>query len=168
MAMPMSEPVFSVPRAQGAVEYLVLLGAVLVVAIIVITLLGLWPQGAGDMKNNEQSSFWISAQPFGIKDAQQSAQSLVSLSMVNHAPRPLTLVSVNLTYSDGYSYVNNTRTDFGAGENKLVAITGSAHMFDCTTHSGRSLSYNVTITYDDDPLTGKVQAPQQQLGVRCN
>ena len=153
--------------AQGAVEYLVLLGAVLVIAVIVVALLGMWPSMGGDMRNNEQSSYWLSSQPFGIKDTQQSGQTGVNLSVINHAPRPLTLTSITLIYMDGHSFTNNTRIDFGAGETLRVYIPGNANMLDCATHSGRSVPYNVTMLYDDDPLTGKVESGSQALPVHC-
>ena len=168
MAIGMTKTSSTYIRAQGAVEYLVLLGAVLVVAIVVIALLGMWPSMGGDMKNNEQSSFWMSAQPFGIRDTQQWGQAGINLSIINHAPRPLALTSVTLTYLDGHSFTNAVRNDFGAGETKLVTIAGNANMFDCTSHSGRSVPYNVTISFDDDPLKGKVEVGSQQLAVRCN
>ena len=155
------------PRAQGATEYLVILAMVLVIAVVVISLLGLYPGAGGEMRGNEQSSYWMTAQPFGIRDTQQSGQANITLVLVNHAPRPLTLVSVNLTFSPGVSYVNSTRTEFEAGESRTIVIAGNAAMPDCTTRSGRSFSYSASILYDDEPLKNKLQPGSLPLSVNC-
>lgn len=154
-------------RAQGAVEYLVILAVVLVIAVVVVSLLGIYPASGGEMRGNEQSSYWNSAQPFGIRDTQQTGQASVTLVLVNHAPRPLTLVSVNLTFSPDVWYANSTRTEFNPGESRAITIAGDASMPDCTSRSARAFSYSVSITYDDDPLTGKLQPGSLPLSVNC-
>ena len=56
-----------------------------------------------------------------------------------------------------------------AGQLKLrdgvpVAIAGNASMPDCTSYSGRSFAYAVSILYDDDPLKGKyVNSPETPI-----
>ncbi len=154
-------------RAQGAVEYLVILAMVLVIAVVVVSLLGLYPGQGGEMRGNEQSSYWNSAQPFGIRDTQQAGQASITLVLVNHAPRPLTLVSVNLTLSPGVWFSNYTRAEFNPGESRTIIITGNANMPDCTARSARAFSYSVSIIYDDDPLKGKLQPGSLQLSVNC-
>lgn len=155
------------PRAQGAVEYLVILAMVLLIAVVVISLLGAYPAVGGEMRGTEQSSYWMAAQPFGIRDAQQIGMARITLVLINHAPRPLTLTSVNLTFSDGTWHANSTRAEFNPGESRIITITGSAALPDCTSHSGRSFSYIVSIIYDDDPLKNKLQPGSLPLGVNC-
>lgn len=155
------------PRAQGATEYLVILAMVLLIAVVVVSLLGVYPAAGGEMRGNEQSSYWMAAQPFGIRDTQQVGTASITLVMINHAPRPLTLTSVNLTFSDGTWHANTTRAEFNPGESRTIIIAGSASLPDCTSHSGRSFSYSVGIVYDDDPLKNKLQPGSLQLSVNC-
>ena len=154
-------------RAQGAVEYLVILAVVLVIAVVVVSLLGLYSSSGGEMRGNEQSSYWMAAQPFGIRDSQQAGRASITLVLVNHAPRPLTLTRVNLTFSPGTWFANSTRTEFDPGESQIIVIAGNASMPNCASNSTRSFSYTVSILYDDDPLTGKLQPGSLPLSVNC-
>ena len=48
-------------KGQGATEYLVILGAVLLVAMVVIALLGWFPQVGGPGRERESESYWKTA-----------------------------------------------------------------------------------------------------------
>ncbi len=53
-------------RAQGATEYLVLLAAVLIIALVSIALLGFFPGTATDAQLTENQLYWKSASPIAI------------------------------------------------------------------------------------------------------
>ncbi len=154
-------------RAQGSVEYLVILAMILIISAVVVSLLSLYPGAGGEMRGNEQASYWSGAQPFGIRDTQQLGTGNITLVLVNHAPRPLTLKTVNLTFGSGIWFANTTRTEFNPGESRTVFIIGGASMPNCSIVSARSFSYSVQIIYDDDPLKDKLQPGSLPLNVAC-
>jgi hypothetical protein len=55
-------------RGQGAAEYLVLLAAVLIIALVSIALLGFFPGLGSDTRESESMSYWHSASPIAIVD----------------------------------------------------------------------------------------------------
>ncbi|VVC00359.1 Uncharacterised protein [uncultured archaeon] len=80
-------------RGQGATEYLVLLGAVLLIGVIVVALLGFFPGTAPGISITESQSYWRTvARPIQITDASASTDGSTSTT--------LTMA------------VQNTRTDF--------------------------------------------------------
>ena len=60
-----------VKRAQASTEYLVLLGAALVVTFVVVGLLGFFPSGQGEAAITESQLYWKGgATPVGVLEAE--------------------------------------------------------------------------------------------------
>ncbi len=71
-------------RGQGATEYLVLLGAVLIVALVALALLGYFPGLATDAKLTQSQAYWTSeAKPFAINEIAVSSGGNVQIVLQN-------------------------------------------------------------------------------------
>jgi hypothetical protein len=174
----MSDSFKKVMKGQGATEYIVVLAIVLMVALVVVGLLGFFPGFSGDTQVSESSSYWGTARPFAILDSLQfvaTANTLQNVTLVveNHAPSAITVTLVNITsLANGSSAWNSTSVSFAPGErNSLIILNESAvangDLYDCTGRSGKTNSYNVTFTYNQDPLSGKKQVGSKPLVVLC-
>ena len=108
------------PRAQGATEYLVILGAVLLVALVVIALLGWFPSLGGATREQQSRSYWAGAAPFGIL-AQRFDNGSAMLTIENHGSDRLNLSLIQ--FDDGAGTIYNltfTPTVFVSGESKVI------------------------------------------------
>ncbi|VVB57517.1 Uncharacterised protein [uncultured archaeon] len=154
-------------RAQGSSEYLLLLSAVLVVALVAVTLISeIFPQ-AGGLSNYQYQSYWRAAQPFAIADAAQTGTSSITVVLQNNAAHELDVNSVSLTpASGGITVTNSSLLIFTAGQRRAVVIPGSASLPSCSG-SARSVLYTVSINYDDEELTGKIQGGSLPLPADC-
>ena len=56
-------------KAQGAVEYLVLLAVVLIIALVSVALLGFFPGMASDAQITQSQIYWQSASPIAITES---------------------------------------------------------------------------------------------------
>lgn len=68
-------------KAQGATEYLVLLGVVLLIALVAIALLGFFPGLSADAQATESKAYWSSAYPLAI--VEWDAMGKISTSLTN-------------------------------------------------------------------------------------
>ncbi|MFA5930031.1 MAG: hypothetical protein WC861_04065, partial [Candidatus Micrarchaeia archaeon] len=87
-------------RAQGPVEYLVIAGVVLVVALVAINLLGFFPGTAGDSGASASQAYWLSARPTGIYNAKTTASTCNTstsgymMTLENHETSPIRLTGI--------------------------------------------------------------------------
>ncbi len=155
-------------HGQGATEYLIILAAVLVVALIAVSLIaGFLPQ-SGTLSTSQYKSYWTSAQPFGIVDSVQSSDKNITLVVQNNAPRELTVRNIALTLvadSSSNAYFSSS-TIFMAGQKRNLDFPTSVSLPSCTGGSSSNLMH-VSITYDDDTIAGKIQGGNLPLAVDC-
>ncbi|MFA5247406.1 MAG: hypothetical protein WC408_05955 [Candidatus Micrarchaeia archaeon] len=82
-------------RGQGATEYLVILGAVLLVSLVTVGVLSASSSSAAALKEQQSSSYWKSATPFSISTYTLEKGILVA-SIKNQLNEPLKLTSVQI------------------------------------------------------------------------
>ncbi|MCD6227180.1 class III signal peptide-containing protein [Candidatus Micrarchaeota archaeon] len=131
-------------KGQGATEYLVLLGVVLIVALVAIALLGFFPGLSSNTKETQARSYWSGvASPFQITDYSYSGTTL-TINVRNTRSERLTIG--NITVNDGSSTVTFTPSSpddvIGPGGSMTYSITG---MTSCA--SGDSFEVDVDIKY---------------------
>ncbi len=166
-------------KGQGATEYIVVLAIVLMVALVVVGLLGFFPGFSSDTQTSESSSYWQSAKPVAIIDAIQFSTGgvgqNVTLVIENHAPASITITSINLTSIPSALGAWNA-TPGGTGSLTMAAGDRGSVMFfnasttqlpDCAGRSGKTYSYNVSFTYNQDPLSGKAEKGSKPVVVTC-
>ena len=150
-------------RGQGATEYLVLLAAVLIVALVSVALLGFFPGMASDARITQSQAYWRGqAKPFAILEASLSGAN-GTLSVQNmEATGPYTITAMGIGTVANFTTASNLV--FGAGEVKTIVMTG-ASIPTCT--SGAVYDFNVTITYNTPNINGVRQYGTKNLIGKC-
>ena len=146
-------------KGQGATEYLVLLGVVLVIALVAIALLGFFPGLAGSTKETQARTYWNQAAPFTIKEYRYSGTSL-NLTMENMGSDKLTVTGVTVNGTAG----TLVSTSFNGGQTQLLNITGSIPS--CT--AGSQFEYDLNITYNSKYQNGFTQVGAKPIVGTCN
>ena len=149
-------------KGQGATEYLVLLGVVLIVALVAIALLGFFPGLSSDTRETQARSYWSGiANPFQIKDYSYSG---TTLTLVLRNSRSERLTVNNITLNDGSASVWFVPSDgvIGAGQTKTYTISG---MPSCS--SGSVFEVNVDIRYTTKDGVTNVQHGEKPLVGKC-
>jgi hypothetical protein len=158
------------------VEYLLILGAVLVIAVVVVTLLGSIPSMSKDTSDTQSRLYWHGqAKPFSVIDSayvnstacEGGGKGLV-LAMKNTEKYVLTLTGA---YIGGNSssvclYQNATSSvQFAPGEEKLVGVVAPAGSQLCTNR--RSDSFEFDLLYNSPYITNKLQVGDVNMHVNC-
>lgn len=136
-------------KGQGATEYLVILGAVLLVAMVIIALLGWFPQVGGPGREKESEAYWKTATPFSITTARLDNGTALFM-VANRGSDKLNVTEIQ--FDDGAGNVHNLSTGytvFTAGEEKAIYVTGFTSGNPCTyTASGKAFEVQVSILYN--------------------
>ena len=154
-------------RGQGATEYLVILGAVLLVSLVIVSLLGVFPSSQVSMKQQQSQAYWASLSPIKVISSKVVDSNLV-LQVQNTGTSTIRLDGINVGGTDlpiypyysgdyyGSAYCSRPNDNFsassmtcalmvGAGDSVYVAAQG-AGVIDCGGKSGIELS-NVQFAY---------------------
>ncbi len=136
-------------KGQGATEYLVILGAVLLVAMVVIALLGWFPQVGGPGRERESESYWKTATPFSIT-AFKVMNGTALLVLANRGSDSLNVTEMQ--FVDSVGNVNNLSTGyhvFSAGEENAIYVSSFTSGNPCVyTASGKAFEVQVNILYN--------------------
>jgi hypothetical protein len=162
-------------RGQGATEYLVILGAVLLVALVIVSLLGWFPALGASTKEQQSKSYWTSASPFAITAFKVNNTSMV-ISFANRLSEKVQLL--NFTLGDGFGNnleVISPNQSYAPGEeivqsNNAYAVTNNpCYTASGTSTAGKSFEYKVVaFTYSQGSVTGIRQTGAQSLAGRCS
>lgn len=158
-------------RAQAATEYLILFAIVLLIVMFVVYILNTATSISGQSLQAASQSYWSSLSPFAISDSSQNGTALARLSVQNTGSRELVMNRITLTTEDGLNlYTNNTATIFLPGQKRAMRIVLDSNVMDCTNYIGKAPNrYSVFISYDDDPLVGKVfNSTNKLLAIPCS
>ena len=161
-------------RGQGATEYLVILGAVLLVALVIVSLLGWFPALGGSTREQQSKSYWQGATPFSITSFKLNGTS-ISLAISSRVSDRMNLTSVDFADSLSNSvnvYSGATGTLFNAGQEQTLSnlTTWNVAGNQClTAASGSVFDYaTVTFTYTKAGITGYKQVGARPLTGRCS
>jgi len=158
-------------RGQGATEYLVVLGAVLLVSIVVVSAMSSFPSSQSSMKQQQSQAYWSSLSPIKVISSKVVDNNLV-LQVQNTGTSTLRLDDVNVGGTDlpiypynagdyyGAAYCSRPNDNFsatmscslmiGAGESVYVAaqgaISGSSPVIDCAGKASVEIA-NVQFAY---------------------
>jgi hypothetical protein len=129
-------------KGQGATEYLVILGAVLLVAMVIIALLGWFPQVGGPAREKESDAYWKSATPFSIT-SQRFDNGTVLLMVANRGSDKFNLTEIQVDDGAGNVYnLSITSTIFTAGDEKPIFVPSFTTGNPCvSTASGGSYEF---------------------------
>jgi len=160
-------------RGQGATEYLVILGAVLLVALVIVSLLGWFPSLGGATKEQQSKAYWTGASPFAIITYKIDNGS-ISISVANRISEKLNLTGIEV--QDGFGNNGTIITPlqfFNAGEEAVVTNSTFVNLNPCssttTSRTGASFEFKVVaFTYNQGTITGIRQQGAQSLVGRCS
>lgn len=113
-------------KGQGATEYLVLLAAVLIIALVSLALLGFFPGMASDAKISQSASYWRSeAKPFSILEhsLDTATDQLTLVLQLKEATGAFKITNISI---DGItnSTIPANGKEFNAGETKNIIVYG--------------------------------------------
>ncbi len=150
-------------KGQGATEYLVLLGAVLIVALVALALLGFFPALSTDAKITQSETYWKGqAKPFSIQEISVTTDGNVTMVLQNKdATGTFTLNSITLTRgTDTPATMNLTNANFAPGDSQTVfngaVLTGTAA-------AGTAYSLDVSFAYTSPNGVDGVQTGAQPI-----
>ncbi|MFA6329366.1 MAG: hypothetical protein WCX64_01620, partial [Candidatus Micrarchaeia archaeon] len=96
--------------------YLVILGAVLLVALVIVSLLGWFPSLGGATKEQQSKAYWTSASPFSVVTSKLTGSN-ISLRIRNQGAEKLMLSSIEFgDESNGTIAVFSPNQVMNAGE----------------------------------------------------
>lgn len=164
-------------KGQGATEYLMLLGAVLLIGLVVISLLSFYPGTAGDTGITQSQIYWNSARVFSIKEASAlsgigcgSTNGGYKLLLFNTALDDVTLTNVSLDGEsrpfciDGAS-APSASIPFGPADKRIIIVEYNSSL-ECS--AGQFASKSVRFTYDEGFSAGLIQQGAKNLMLRCS
>jgi hypothetical protein len=167
-------------RAQGSVEYLIIIGVVLVIALMVISLLGFFPATAGDAAIGQSQLYWRGqAKPFTIIDSAYSNTSVctgggvndrgVKLMMKNNEKYSLTLTRVYFrNNAQSICAVGNATGDVLFAPGQEIFVGAALPNATVCNGSRKSDSVKVDLRYDSPYISDKLQSGSTNLYVACN
>jgi len=137
-------------RGQAAIEYLIILAVVVIIALIVIGVIGGFPGMTRGISERDSAAYWAGADVGITRYYVNGSADAVSSQLVIRNNRLFTVNVTSITFEGGSNLINASSEDTGflvtPGSAVLVVANftgGSA----CT--KGQSFSKNVVILYKD-------------------
>jgi hypothetical protein len=164
-------------RAQAATEYVILLGAVLIIAVGVVSLLAFFPGMGSDAGVAESQLYWRgSAKPISVLDIKNLNGSVCSASsglagyrlvITNSNSDPIYITRVELdntskTFCLWGASAGTSSLSVGPGQTTRIDVQGSG----CPTDS--LSQFSLAFTYSTPYLEGKRQSGTKKLAFRCS
>ena len=151
-------------KAQGTIEYLVIIAIVVVIALVVVGLLlqVLGSSGSGIPETTAKSA-WKSAEPWAIVDWTNSATDGLTLVLKNNSYESLGFNSLNVraTAGDGTSRIdlNNSASTIPPGGTKVLDFNmRGATDYRCTDGLKYAITKdNIVIDYNTTNISNKTQ-----------
>jgi hypothetical protein len=149
-----------VSKGQGSAEYLIILAAVLIVALVALMLVGAFPSFGSDARESQSKEYWIgNAKPFAIPEHTQSNGTMRFIIQNIETDR---LVITNITIGNASIDLPNGIT-MGGGAKKVFNVTGLPA---CEVNIYDSYEYDVAIHYNASGVS-KTQYSAKPLIGKC-
>ena len=151
-------------KAQGTIEYLVIIAIVIVIALVVVgLLLQIMGQNTGAIETSSKTA-WCSAQPWAIKDWSRATDGKLTIVLQNNSAYSLNFIGMNLSTT-----TNDTNTTYKEGimpsATLLIIIptqtdcpTGTKYIYPKTT---------ILIDYNNINLPAKRQYANSDIMGTC-
>jgi len=146
-------------KGQGAAEYLILLGIILIVSLIGIVLLGGFTESTTNAVDTQTKMYWSSTRPLAIIEWVQTNSTLY-IKLKNMDQKRVILKSIiasNVTSSFGTGWT------FAPGNEKTVAING---LTQCSANYDY-FSYDIYINYDTADISNITFKGTKPLVGKC-
>jgi len=158
----------SYSKGQGATEYLVVLGAVLLVSLVVVQAVSSSTSSGIALKEQQSSSYWKTATPFSITTYSLEAGTLVA-TIKNQQNEPLKLTAVQINDNGTAMAVWAGSKVFGAGEESALYMRYGPNNGCKNSDAGTPFeAAQVTFVYDkSNGLQSFSQAGIKPLSGKC-
>jgi len=160
-------------HAQGATEYLIVLGVVLIIGLVSVSLLSYFPGTARDATATASNAYWQGqARPLKVQDIALTNDSTFVFGMENVEADPLYLTGIGIDGASaafgeqGAGFSNTSSIYFGPGENKLVEVSLGAGNFNCV--SGQAANMKLSFVYQTSFGTTKTESSDNRFVLKCN
>ena len=145
-------------KAQGTVEYLIILAVIIVIALVVVGVMGWFPGMGTGITEQQSRAYWKSASPLAITDwhitSSNGTFTLQNMTTDTIQLNDLTVAGTALGLAD---------VNIAAGTTYTTAADS-----DITCTSGKSYSYSVSISYDIiGGISGKTQTGAKPIVGTC-
>ena len=157
-------------RGQGSTEYLVILGAVLLVSLVTVNLLGGLPSSGSTTKEQQSKSYWSGTTPFAITNSKVSA-STITLSVSNRLTEKAYLTAIEVQDGSGNNGTIMTPNQvFNAGEEIVLSNISFSRNNPCNgTTAGKAFEFKVvSFIYTQGSIAGIRQQGTQSLVGKCS
>jgi len=155
------------PRGQGATEYLVVLGAVLLVSMVVVQAVSSSTSSGVDLKQAQSDSYWKSATPFSISSYTMEGGMLAAV-LKNNLAEPLKLTSVQVVDSAGTSALWSGSMIIAAGGESTVFMRYGLNNSCKNSAGGNPFEITqITFNYDKTSVSGLKQIGDKSLAGKC-
>lgn len=154
---------------KGAAEYLVILAVVIIVALIIIVLLG-WFPGLGGAAETQSRGYWMSAQPFRVKDYRAASGGSIELLVENTLQERAKITNIEIAANNTACNVTGMApSDYWlkAGEEKKFSGNLCGGIQCGTGNAGDLYELQVTVYYDRLSITGNMQQGERPLVGKC-
>ncbi|MFA6329689.1 MAG: hypothetical protein WCX64_03330 [Candidatus Micrarchaeia archaeon] len=157
-------------RGQGSTEYLVVLGAVLLVSLVTVNLLGSFPSSGSATKEQQSKAYWSGTTPFAITTARVT-NGTITLSVSNKLTERAYLTAIEV--QDGYGNNATVMTPnqiLNAGEETTLTNFSFTLPNPCNGKAvGSAYEFKaVSFIYTQGPITGIRQQGAQPLVGKCS
>jgi uncharacterized protein (UPF0333 family) len=159
-------------RAQGTIEYLVIIAIVVVIALVVVGLLlqVLGSSGSGIPETTAKSS-WKSAEPWAITDWTNSAARGLTVVIKNNSYESLGFNSIKVRNGTVPGQdLNNLSATIPPGGTKVLDLNlqGDGTDYRCTSGSKYAITKdNIVIDYNTTNISGKTELGIADLVGTC-
>ena len=152
-------------KAQGATEYIVLLGVVLVLALITVGVLNMFPDSSSEIRISISNSYWGSSNPFAIYQHAMTTDGVLTLTVFNRGPKALHLQGVLVDGDDNLSGQNLTPKDLPPGR-QVSRVIALGHTF----RPYETYALNVNLSYEDadSELPSQIQMGKEPIVGHCS
>ncbi|MFH1895148.1 MAG: hypothetical protein ABIJ74_01005 [archaeon] len=146
---------FSV-KGQGTVEYLVLIGLLIVIALVVVGVFGSIPGLSTGINENQSKIYWNTTYPLSLKEWKITAEPTEAVFVVqNLGTKPITLTEITV---NGIDIGVEPDVIIPAGQIATVSgITGVAGS------SGENYEFEVKLTYSSGVITRNIFTGQKPI-----
>lgn len=165
-----------VEKGQGSSEYLMVLGAVLLVSLVVVAILGLTPGNVPATSEAESTVYWRQvAAPLRVLEATRTPSAVCSaganlmgyaLVIGNNEADNIDLVGVSINGANRTFCLPGAdpagSIQIGASKKKLVNVE-----YSLSCAPGSMLELDVAFTYDRAYFSGRLQNGTKKLVLRC-
>ncbi len=152
-------------RAQGSLEYLVMLAVVLTVALVSVALLGFFPGLTPDARLKQSEAYWKGTEPFAVVETHAWTDGRLTLVVANRRAEGLVLNDVDICVLQACTSYLASPVYFSPGQQQQVTLQGPPlpNLASATGICERRIEFG----YSSSNLPALRQIGERDLVLRC-